>query len=99
MQAVFSRGHEPFEQGSVETMQIFQSVRYPKAGTQIEMELGIADGRKIHQNHAAVSLLQSDCGIDCCRGGSGTALGTEKCEDAGPPRPAAGAGAIGTEAR
>ncbi len=61
------------------------------------MQLGVADGSKVHQNHVAVGLLQRNRGVD--RGGSsaGASLGAEKSKDAGLARASASAGAVGTE--
>src|SRR5258708_20412065 len=42
----------------------------------------MADGREIHQNNAAVSLLQSDGGIHCGSSGADSTLGVQKSEDA-----------------
>ena len=78
-------------------MQILQRVGHSKAGAQIEMKLGVADGRKIHQNHIAVRLLQSYGGIDRGCSGSRPALGTEKSEDASFARASTSASAVGTE--
>src|SRR5271170_5817153 len=78
-------------------MQILQRIRYSKAGTQVEVKLSVADWRKIHQNHVAVSLLQSQSGID--RGGcsSGSSLRTDKSEDAGFAGASARARPVGAE--
>ena len=78
-------------------MQVLERVGHAEAGTKIEMKLSMADGRKIHQHHIAVSLLQRDSGIDGGGSGSGAALGTEESEDAGLAWAAAGARAVGTE--
>ena len=97
MQSVFGSGHQAIEQRSVEAVQILERVGNSEAGTQVEMELGVADGSEIHQDHAAVGLLQGDGGVDGGGGRARASLGAEKGKDAGLARAAASAGAVGTE--
>src|SRR5258706_8921494 len=99
MQAVFGDSHQAIEQRRIEAVQILESVRYSEAGAQVEMELSVADGRKVHQNHAAVGLLQSKGGVDRGSGGASASFGAEEGEDAGFARAPASAGAVGTEPR
>ena len=99
MQAVLGSGHQAIEQGNVEAVQVLERIGYSKARTQVEMELGVADGGEVHQNHAAVGLLQSYGGVDGGGGGASATFGAEEGKDAGLARAAASAGAIGTETR
>ena len=57
MQAVLGGGHQAFQQRSVQAVQILNCIRYSEAGTQVEMKLGMAHQRKIHQNNISVGLL------------------------------------------
>ena len=99
MQAIFGRRHQTLEQRSVEAMQIFQRVRYSKAGPQIEMKLSVTDGGKINQDDVAICLLQRDRGIHRSRCGPGAAFGPQKSKDASLARTSASASPVGTEAR
>src|SRR5579863_7532165 len=97
MQPVLEGRHQAVEQGGVEAVQILQRVRHSEAGTQIEVKLGMPYWRKIHENHVAVGLLQSQGGIDRGGRGAGTPFGAQKCEDARFARAPACPGAVGTE--
>ena len=63
------------------------------------MELAVADGSKVHQDHAAVGLLQGDGGIDGGGGRARASLGAEEGKNAGLARSSASASAVGTETR
>ena len=97
VQAIFARGHQAIEQRSVEAVKIFEGVGHSKAGAEIEVELGVADGSEIDQNYAAMGLLKGDGGVDSGGGGSGAAFGAEKSEDASFAGTAAGTRAVGAE--
>ena len=99
MQAVLSSGHQAFEQGSVEAVQVLERIGHSETGAQVEMQLGVADRSKVHENHAAVRLLQGNGGVDGGGSGAGASFGAEKSEDASLARASASAGAVGTETR
>src|SRR6202035_1512169 len=85
--------------GSIKAVQIFNSVGHSEAGTQVEMELGMADKGEVHENDVTVSLLQRNRCVDGGGGGAGAALRSEEREDAGFARSTPSARAVGTETR
>ena len=99
MQAVFGRGHQAIEQRNIEAMQVLERVGDSESGSQVEMELGVADGRKVDQNHAALGLLQSYGGIDGGSGGARASFGAEEGKNARFACAPASAGAGGTKTR
>src|SRR5271167_1433554 len=62
-------------------MEILQGINQGKLRAQIQLQSGVTDGSEIHQDDAAMGLLQRDGGIDSGGGSSGSALRIQKSED------------------
>jgi len=80
-------------------MEILQGVPNAEAGTQVQMQLGVTDRRKIHQNRVAVGLLQRQRRIHGGRGRSRSPFGAKECENSRLSGSAPGARTVGTESR
>src|ERR1700733_1180334 len=63
------------------------------------MKLGVTDGRKIHQHHAAISFLQRNRSVDSGGSSPCATLGTEESKDACFACAATSPRAVRTEAR
>ena len=98
MKAVAIGRHQAIEQGAIHAVEVLQGIDQGELRAQIQLQRSVADGSEIDQHDTAVSFLQGDGGVHRDGGGSGSALGVQKSQNASFGQVALGAAQGGGEA-